>query len=81
MPYLEVSQGNQDEVEQVEQVQVPNVEGLSIKDAEKATKEVGLEISVQNDSEELDRENTIIKEQAPREGVSVNKGSKIFVEF
>ena len=81
LPYLEVSQGNQDEVEQVEQVQVPNVEGLSIKEAEKITKEVGLEISIQNDSEELDRENTIIKEQYPREGVSVNKGSKIFVEF
>ena len=81
MPYLEVSQGNQDEVEQVEQVQVPNVEGLSIKDAEKATKEVGLEISVQNDSEELDRENTIVKEQSPREGVSVNKESKIFIQY
>ena len=81
MPYLEVSQGNKDEVEQVEQVQVPNVEGLSIKEAEKVTKEVGLEISIQNDSEELDRENTIIKEQSPREGVSINKGSKIFVEF
>ena len=81
LPYLEVSQGNQDEVEQVEQVRVPNVEGLSIKDAEKATKEVGLEISVQNDSEELDRENTIVKEQSPREGVSVNKGSKIFIQY
>ena len=81
MPYLEVSQGNQDEVEQVEQVRVPNVEGLSIKDAEKATKEVGLEISVQNDSEELDRENTIVKEQSPREGVSVNKESKIFIQY
>ena len=68
-------------VEQVDQVQVPNVEGLSIKEAEKATKEVGLEISVQNASEELDKENTIITEQSPREGVSVNKGSKIFVKY
>ena len=81
LPYLEVSQGNKDEVEQVEQVQVPNVEGLSIKEAEKVTKEVGLEISIQNDSEELDRENIIIKEQSPREGVSVNKESKIFVQY
>lgn len=81
MPYLEVFQGNKDEVEQAEQVQVLNVEGLSIKEAEKVTKEVGLEISIQKDSEELDRENTIIKEQSPREGVSVNKGSKIFVQY
>ena len=78
---MEVSQGNQDEVEQVEQVQVPNVEGLSIKEAEKVTKEVGLEISVQNGSDELDKENTVVTAQSPREGVSVNKGSKIFVQY
>ena len=81
LPYLEVSQGNQDEVEQVEQVQVPNVEGMSIKEAEKIVKEVGLEISIQNDTEELDKENTIVTSQSPREGVSVNKGSKIFVQY
>lgn len=76
-----MTQGNQDEVEQVEQVQVPNVEGLSVKEAEKVTKDVGLEISVQNDSEELDRENTIVTSQSPMEGVNVNKGSKIFVQY
>ena len=81
LPYLEVSQGNQEEVEQVEQVQVPNVEGMSIKEAEKIVKEVGLEISIQNESEELDKENTIVTSQSPREGVSVNKGSKIFVQY
>ena len=81
LPYLEVSQGNQDEVEQVERVQAPNVEGMSIKEAEKIVKEVGLEISIQNDTEELDKENTIVTLQSPREGVSVNKGSKIFVQY
>ena len=81
LPYLEVTQGNQDEVEQVDQVQVPNVEGLSIKEAEKVVKDAGLEISIQNDSKELDKENTVITGQSPREGVNVNKGSKIFVEF
>ena len=81
LPYLEVSQGNQDEVEQFEQVQVPNVEGMSIKEAEKIVKEVGLEISIQNDTEEIDKENTIVTSQSPREGVSVNKGSKIFVQY
>lgn len=81
LPYLEVSQGNSDEVEQVEQVQVPNVQGLSIKEAEKRLKEVGLEINIQNDSEELDKENVIITKQSPIEGVNVNKGSKIYVEY
>lgn len=81
LPYLEVSQGNTDEVEQVEQVQVTNVQGLSIKEAEKRLKEVGLEINIQNDSEELDKENVIITKQSPIEGVNVNKGSKIYVEY
>ena len=81
LPYLEVSQGNQDEIEQVEQVKVPNIEGINIKEAEKIIKESGLEISIQGDLEELDKENTFITEQSPREGVSVNKKSKIFVQY
>lgn len=81
LPYLEVNQGNQDEIEQIEQVQVPNVEGVSIEEAEKIVKELGLEISVENDSEELDRENTIISEQTPKEGVTINKGNKIYVKY
>ena len=60
LPYLEVSQGNQDEDETIEQVQVPNIEGLSIKEAQKSVKELGLELSIENDSEELDKENTVV---------------------
>lgn len=81
MPYLEVSQGNQDEIEQVEQVQVPNVEGLSIKETEKIVKELGLELNIENDSEELDKENTIVTEQTPKEGITVNKGSKVYIKY
>ena len=32
-------------------------------------------------SEDIDKENTIVTEQTPKEGVSVNKGSKIFVKY
>lgn len=81
LPYLEVSQGNQDEVEQVEQVQVPNIEGLSINDAEKTVKELGLELSIENSSEELDKENAVVSVQTPIEGVTVNKGSKIYIKY
>jgi len=81
LPYLEVSQGNQDEIEQVEQVQTPNIEGKSIVEAQKIVKELGLELSIENDSEELDKSNTIIVEQTPKEGVTINKGNKIFVKY
>ena len=88
LPYLEVTQGNQEEVEVIEEVTTPNLVGLSIKEAEKTVKEIGLEISfenVVNDAEEnevsIDKENTIIKEQTPTEGIKINKGNKVFVKY
>lgn len=81
LPYLEVSQGDQDEIEQLEEVKVPNVEGLSIKEAEKIIKEIGLELNIENVSEELDKENTIITEQTPKEGITVNKGNKVYAKY
>lgn len=81
LPYLQVNQGNEEEVEIPEQVQVPNIEGISIKDAEKIIKELGLEISINNNVEELDKENTSVVVQMPKEGVTINKGSKIYIEY
>ena len=84
LPYLEVNQGNQEEIEVIEEVVVPNVTGLSIKEAEKILKETGLELSVEGITEEdknsIDKENTIIKEQTPTEGIKIKKGNKIFVK-
>ncbi len=85
LPYMEVSQGNQEELEVVEEVNVPNIIGLSIKEAEKILKETGLELSIEGITEEnketLDKENTIIKEQIPTEGIKINKGNKIFIKY
>ena len=80
-----MAQGNQDEVEVREEVNVPNVTGLSIKEAEKLLSDAGLELSFEGITEEnkesLDKENTIIKEQTPTEGIKINKGNKVFVKF
>lgn len=81
LPYLEVSQGNQDEIESKEQVTVPNIEKMSIKEAEKILKEIGIEMNIENNAEEIDKTNTIIIEQIPKEGVVINKGSKVFVKY
>lgn len=79
LPYLEVTQGNQEEVEVVEQVQMPDVIGKSIQEAEKLLKESGLEAVIENEGEELDKENTYVKEQTPTSGIGINKGSKCFI--
>lgn len=81
LPYLEVNQGNQDEIEVKEEVSVPNIIGLSIKEAEKILKEAGLELAISEITEELDKENTIIKGQTPIEGIAINEGNKIFVDY
>lgn len=78
---MEVNQGNQDELEQIETVKVPNIEGISIKEAEKLIKEYELEISIENNIEDLDKENTIIVEQTPKEGIDVNKNSKVYIKY
>lgn len=58
---------------------------MSIKETEKILKDTGLELSVEGiteeDKETLDKENTIIKEQTPTEGIKINKGNKIFVKY
>ena len=80
LPYLEVSQGNQEEVEKVEQVKTPDVIGKSIQEAEKILKESGLIVVVENETEELDKENTIVKEQTPKSGIIVNQNSKVYIK-
>ncbi|MCI8411130.1 MAG: PASTA domain-containing protein [Clostridia bacterium] len=81
LPYLEVNQGNQEEVEQVEQIQTPDVVGKSISEVEKILKENGLITVIENETEELDKENTIVKDQTPKAGITVNSGSKIYIGY
>ncbi len=85
MPYLEVSRGNEEEIEVVEEVTVPNLIGLSLKDAENSLKESGLELVVseiiEDNKESIDKQNSIIKEQTPTEGIKINKGNKVFVKY
>ena len=81
LPYLEVSQGNQEEVENIEQIETPDIIGKSIKEAEKILKENELEINIENAIEGLDKENTFVKEQTPKPGIIVNKNSKVYVSY
>ncbi len=80
LPYLEVNQGNTDEVEVAEQITTPDVIGKTVTEAEKIMKENGLELVVQNEEEEMDKDNSIIKTQTPQAGITINKGNKVYVE-
>ncbi len=73
MPYLELKK----EEENIEEVTVPNIVGLSIREAKNILKEIGLELIY----EENIGEETIIKEQSPIEGIKINKGNKIIIKY
>ena len=77
LPYMEINQGNADEVEQVEQVVAPDIVGKSIADAEKLLKENGLELVLESEVEDTE---ALIKEQVPSAGIVVTKGSKVFAK-
>lgn len=81
LPYLEVSKGNTEEVEEVEEVGTPDLVGKTIEEALKITKENQLELVIENETEELDKQNTIVKEQVPKAGIIIKKGSKIYVRI
>lgn len=80
LPYLELTKDNQETQEVIEEVEVPEIRGLNIKEASKQLKEVELVIE-EDFTEEINKEETIVKEQIPKPGIKVKKGSKITVEF
>lgn len=76
-----MSQGNQEEIEQLEQIQTPDIVGKTIQEVEKILKEDGLELVIENETEEMDKDNIVVKEQTPKAGITVNKGSKINIKY
>ena len=78
LPYLEVSQGNAEEVEVIEEIETPDLVGKTLEEALKIAKENEVELVIQNEEEEMDKQNTIVKEQVPKAGIRIKKGSKIY---
>lgn len=81
LPYLEVAKdGLTEENKQIE-VQVPNIEGKNIKEAESIVKENKLKLIINKEQEEMDKENTIVKEQTPKAGIKVKEESAIYIDW
>ena len=71
LPYLEV-QKQQTEEEMVEIIEMPNVIDLTITEAKKILKELGLEVEINGEGE-------VVTEQLPKKGIQVNSGSKVTI--
>ena len=76
LPYLEVIKDNQKDEDIVNKVSVPNVIGMSIKEAKQKLKEVNLTIE---HSDTCENDSLCITEQIPVEGVEVFEQSSIIV--
>lgn len=81
MPYLEVNKEvlEDDEETVVNQVQVPDIRGKTLEEAKQILEEKNLEMYLEN--EDVDMENTYVKNQIPSSGITVNEQSKVVVEY
>lgn len=79
LPYLEVAKDNIAEEDVKMNVEVPNIIGLTYKEAKSVLSDVGLEITMRD--ENLDVSNDyIISNQVPGYGVQIMQGSSIIVD-
>lgn len=53
---------------------------MNVKDAEKVLKDLGLQMSI-NVEEGIDISEMIITNQTPKEGITINSGTKIYCEI
>lgn len=67
LPYLELKKDNEQEEETIEEIEVPEIRGLNLQQAKKKLQEVGLEITVNREIAEGEKEEDItVKEQIPK---------------
>ncbi len=80
MPYLELTKDKQEDDEVIEEISIPEIRNLKLSEAIKILKEAGLEIG-NTFEENIDKDTAVVKEQLPKPGIKVKKGSKISVEL
>lgn len=79
LPYLEV-QKEENEEDMIMEIEVPNLIGLTIKEAKDKLKELDLEIEYEKGEEVVLESEITIKEQLPKPGIKIKQKNKIIVE-
>lgn len=80
LPYLEVKK--EAETDEVQDVEIPNLIGLTIKDAKGKLKDLNLELEYEKlDNQPITEEDTVITEQLPKQGVKIKQGNKVMVQI
>ena len=74
LPYLEIKKQNEEEQQEVE---VPNIIGLTLKEAKKVLEDVGLQLEVK---ESEDSSIDTITNQLPKAGIKTKQGTSVVVK-
>lgn len=72
MPYLEIQKSNDEEENNTSLVEMPGLTGMTVNEAKKVIKEMGLEITIEGEGE-------YITNQLPKKGIQINIGTKVIV--
>ena len=81
MPYLELKQDKESEETQKEEVEMPEIRNMTVKDARKTLKELGLELEISNSTDEINESETYVKEQIPKPGIKITKETKVYIDI
>ena len=73
LPYLEVQKENEEE--EKNEVEVPNVIGMSKKEAKKFIEDAGLNMEIKEENENTD----VVKNQFPKAGIKIKQGTSVIV--
>ena len=79
MPYLDVEQGNKDEVEEKIETTVPDVKGMTLTEAVKVLEEQQFEVKINNETEEMNKDEVIVNNQIPNPGITIYQGGCIYL--
>lgn len=80
LPYMELEKDNKEELEEITEVIVPNLVGLTVAEAKKILSELELELNLDFETEE-DLSERIITKQTPSEGIKINNGNSVYCEI
>ena len=76
LPALEISPDNTEQIEEKQEITVPEVRELTVTEAINALKEAGLDYNI-NTEAEINKDEVKIKDQLPKPGLSIYSGTKV----
>lgn len=74
LPYLEVAKHSEEEKTNM-QVEMPDLTGITLKEAKKILEELGLEYEIDTDNMEAK-----VIDQLPKKGIGINQGTKVILK-